>query len=86
MSNNIILKGTCSEEYQRVRDLFESHLVSGKDENAQLCVYVDVSISQICKCVVDLWGSSVNDDSYGPDDLQVGNRLHEGRRQLILIL
>lgn len=65
MKTDVILKGECSEGYQGVKDLFSSHLGSGKDENAQLCVYVDG------KRVVDLWGSSIGDENYGPDDLQI---------------
>jgi len=59
------LEGTCSGDYQSVKDLFASHLKTGKDENAQLCVFADG------KCVVDLWGSSINDRNYGPDNLQL---------------
>lgn len=62
---DVILKGTCDVEYQSVKDLFRSHLKTGKDENAQLCVYVGG------KRVVDLWGSSIGDDKFGPDDLQL---------------
>jgi len=63
--DDVILKGTCADGYQSVKELFESHLKTGKDENAQVCVYVDG------KRVVDLWGSSIGDKSYGPDDLQL---------------
>ena len=59
------MQGDCAEGYQSVRSLLESHLASGKDHNAQLCVYVEG------KKVVDLWGTSVGDTNYGPDDLQV---------------
>lgn len=64
-SDEIILKGTCADDYQSVKDLFQSHLETGKDENAQLCVFADG------KCVVDLWGSSIGDEKFGPDNLQV---------------
>ena len=60
----ITAKGTCKEGYKSVRALFESHLRTGKDENAQLCVYVEG------ERVIDLWGSSIGDTKYGPDDLQ----------------
>ena len=67
MAPAVLLHGDCAEGYESVKQLFQSHLASGKDENAQLCIYVDG------KRVVDLWGSSVNDANYGPDDLQVSN-------------
>ena len=39
-------------------------LRKGKEENVQLCVYVDGH------CVVDLYGTAIGDESYNPDTLQ----------------
>ena len=67
MATPVLLQGECDQRYESVKHLFESHLASGKDENAQLCVYVEG------KRVVDLWGSSTGDANYGPDNIQVSN-------------
>jgi len=57
----ISVNGLCEPGFEELRNTFTSHLESGKDENAQLCVYFDG------KCVADLWGTSVGNTQYGPD-------------------
>ena len=36
----VLLHGDCAEGYESVKHLFQSHLASGKDENAQLCRFM----------------------------------------------
>jgi len=59
-----IVKGDVAPGYESVRDLFKSNIESGKERNAQLCVYVDG------ERVVDLWGSAEADPKYNADSLQ----------------
>ena len=59
------LEGHCDPGFERVKEQFMLHLEDGKDDNAQLCIY------HKDKCVVDLWGSRLDDQSYGPDTLQI---------------
>ena len=61
----LLLDGTCKPGYEEVKELFKKHFEDGKDENAQLCVYVGQ------ECVIDLWGSSIGDENFGPDLLNV---------------
>ena len=64
----VSVHGVCEHGFEELQNLFSWHLESGKDENAQLCVYVDGA------CVVDLWGSSTTGNfTYGPDLLHVSN-------------
>src|SRR4029453_9974857 len=44
------IDGTCREEFQAVRDVFEYHLESGIDTGASAAVFLDG------EPVVDLWG------------------------------
>ena len=70
---SISVNGQCEPGFEDLRNAFTSHLESGKDEHAQLCVYVDG------RCVADLWGSSVaasargGETTYGPDLLHVSH-------------
>ena len=62
----VSVHGVCEPGFEELQNLFSWHLECGKDENAQLCVYVDGA------CVVDLWGSSTTGNfTYGPDLLHV---------------
>jgi len=62
----VSVHGVCEHGFEELQNLFSWHLESGKDENAQLCVYVDGA------CVVDLWGSSTTGNfTYGPDLLHM---------------
>jgi CubicO group peptidase (beta-lactamase class C family) len=44
------IEGTCREEFQAVREVFEYHLDSGIDTGASVAVFIDG------EPVVDLWG------------------------------
>jgi CubicO group peptidase (beta-lactamase class C family) len=44
------IEGTCREEFQAVREVFEYHLDSGIDTGASVAVFIDGDP------VVDLWG------------------------------
>ena len=59
------VKGTCASGYEPVQALFEKNFRTGQEENAQLCIYVDG------EKVVDLYGTAVGDETYGPDTLTV---------------
>ena len=47
--------------------MFEDFFKSGREKNAQLCVYVKNEV------VVDLYGTAIEDSNYGPDTLAVCN-------------
>ena len=64
--SDIAIGGTCIKEFEPVRRQFYENFVQGKEENAQVCIYLGK------QCVVDLWGSSKSDKSYGPDSFHVG--------------
>ena len=63
--SNITISGTCINDFEPVRKLFYKGFVEGKEENAQLCIYLGD------QCVVDLWGSFKGIEDYGPDSLHV---------------
>ena len=54
-----ITGGISYEEY--------AFLQKGKEDNVQLCVYVDG------KCVVDLYGTAIGDTDYNADTIQVSS-------------
>jgi len=54
--------GTVAPGYESVKEMFENNFVSGREDNAQLCVYVGDEL------VVDLWGFS-SDKQYNGDTL-----------------
>lgn len=58
------ISGTVAPGFEPVREQFEAHFTAGKERNAQCCVYVGKDK------VVDLYGTAVGDDDYGPDSLQ----------------
>ena len=64
------IQGSCSNGYEKVKELFEENFKAGEEENAQLCVYVDG------KVVIDLYGTAVGDSNYGPDTLAVHTFIH----------
>ena len=68
-SSQVQVHGTCEEKFQPVKDELEKLLSKGKEENVQLCVYVDG------KCVVDLYGTAVGDTNYNADTIQVSKLL-----------
>ena len=56
------IEGTVAPGYETVKEMFEENFRAGREDNAQLCVYVGE------KLVVDLWGYS-SDTSYTGDTL-----------------
>ena len=59
-----VVGGRVAAGYESVREMFAANLRAGREEEAQLCVYVGE------ECVVDLWGSASGDISYTGDSLQ----------------
>ena len=70
-SEKIKVEGVCEKQYEPVKEHLLEMLTKGKEENVQLCVYVNG------KCVVDLYGTAVGDTNYNHDKLQVFCILHE---------
>ena len=64
-SEKIKIDGTCEKQYEPVKEHLLEMLTKGKEENVQLCVYVNGN------CVVDLYGTAVGDANYNHDKLQV---------------
>lgn len=60
-SRGVAVQGTVAPGYETVRDIFQENFDKGREESAQLCVYVGE------QQVVDLWGSA--DPSYTPNTL-----------------
>ena len=58
----IEIQGTVAPGFESVKELFEKNFIDGRDENAQLCVYVGE------EKVVDLW-CSLTDTDYSGDSL-----------------
>ena len=58
-----MVEGTARPEYERLRRAFEQAFARGSELQAQLCVYADG------ERVVDLWGATDPDASFGPDSL-----------------
>ena len=67
--------GYCNFDYLPVRNHFESMILHGYEDNAQLCVYVDGT------CVVDLYGSSCNTKSYNAKSTQVSPKAKPGLKR-----
>ena len=63
--NLVQINGHCAKGYQPLKELFASNFHSGKENNAQLCIYVND------ECVVDLYGTAIGDTTYTQDSLQV---------------
>ena len=64
-NSGLLLQGYCKKEYAPVKEMFEDFFKSGREKNAQLCVYVRNEV------VVDLYGTAIEDSNYGPDTLAV---------------
>ena len=64
-ANLVQINGYCAKDYQPIKELFVSNFHSGKENNAQLCIYVND------ECVVDLYGTAIGDTTYTQDSLQV---------------
>jgi len=63
-SGTAIVEGQVSPGYEGVREMFKKNVETGREREAQLCIYVDGEV------VVDLWGSAEGDTSYNGDSLQ----------------
>merc|ERR1719228_2471135 len=63
-STTAVVGGHVSQGYETVREMFRKNIETGRERNAQLCVYVEG------ECVVDLWGSALGDQDYDGDSLQ----------------
>ena len=59
---NYQIAGTVAPGYESVKKMFEENFIAGREDNAQLCVYVGEEL------VVDLWGYS-SDKNYDGDTL-----------------
>merc|ERR1712002_1067911 len=59
---NYKVEGSVAPGYEAVREMFEENFKAGREDNAQLCVYVGEEM------VVDLWGYS-SDTNYDGDTL-----------------
>ena len=57
--------GKYEKGYEAVKDGFIQNFVSGQELNASICVYVKE------KCVVDMYGTSIDDISYNATRIQV---------------
>jgi len=55
--------GSVAEGYESIQAYFHKLFSDGREDNAQVCVYVDG------KKVVDLWGSANGDEDYDGDVL-----------------
>ena len=62
---NILLDGFCDDKYKPVKEQLYRMLRDGAEENLQLCVYVED------KCVVDLYGTAIGDETYNAETIQV---------------
>ena len=57
--------GKYEKGYEAVKDGFIQNFLSGQELNASICVYVKE------KCVVDMYGTSIDDTSYNATRIQV---------------
>jgi len=63
-SSTATVQGAVSPGYEPVREMFKKNVETGRERDAQLCIYVGGEV------VVDLWGSAEGDTSYTADSLQ----------------
>lgn len=63
-SSTAIVNGHVAKGYETVQEMFKKNVETGREREAQLCVYVDG------EKVVDLWGSAEGDTTYTADTLQ----------------
>jgi len=59
----MILEGKVAPGFESVQRLYERNMRTLAERNTQLCVYVGD------ECVVDLWGSAIDDESFNGDSL-----------------
>ena len=64
-TDKIQIDGFCEKKFEPVKEHLMKMLTKGKEENVQLCVYVDGN------CVIDLYGTAVGDKNYNQEKLQV---------------
>ena len=60
----IHLDGYCHKSYEPVKNQLEKMLHEGKEENVQLCVYVNQN------CVIDLYGTAIGNKWYNAETIQ----------------
>ena len=65
--NLVHINGYCAKGFQPLKELFVDNFYSGKENNAQLCIYVND------ECVVDLYGTAIGDTTYTQDTIQVSH-------------
>jgi len=68
--------GSCDAGYEPVEALFRQHFADGREDNAQLCVYVDG------KRVIDLWGSAAGEEDYDGDVLHTVYRYYTNSKHM----
>lgn len=59
----MIIEGTVAPGFEAVKQLYEHNMDKLAERNTQLCVYLDG------ECVVDLWGSAIDDPEFSGDSL-----------------
>lgn len=59
----MIIEGTVAAGFEPVKQLYEHRMATLAERNTQLCVYVGG------ECVVDLWASAIDDDTFTGDSL-----------------
>ena len=69
-ADKIQVHGSCDENYEPVKKHLEKMLTKGKEDNVQLCVYVDGN------CVIDLYATATGDTNYNADKIQVGTYVY----------
>ena len=62
-NHSVKVEGTVAPGYETVRDMFEANFREGREDNAQLSVYVGEEL------VVDLWASLYSSSPYTGDTL-----------------
>lgn len=63
-SGSMVVGGEVKPGYETVEQMFRKNVATGRERDAQLCVYVEG------EKVIDLWGSACGDNSYTGDSLQ----------------
>jgi CubicO group peptidase (beta-lactamase class C family) len=59
----MVIEGTVAPGYESVKQLYEHNMNSLRERNTQLCIYVGD------ECVVDLWASAIDDNTFTADSL-----------------
>ena len=59
----MVINGTVAPGFESIRSLYEQNMRNFLERNTQLCVYFEG------ETVVDLWGSTIGDESFSADSL-----------------